>query len=89
MVRADVVCPSLQLLVRLSLQRFHIGVGEPEMVPDLVDHHVAHQMGQVLARLAPIGEDRLAVEKYPVLIVGRVAHAFPVQRNADSCVVSG
>lgn len=70
------------LAVRLGLQRFHVIVGQSEMVADFVDQDVAHQMAQVLTGFAPIGQDRLAVEKNAVLIVGRIVNALSIQGNA-------
>src|SRR5579872_6959534 len=61
---------------------FHVGIAEPEMVADLVDQHVADDRVQVLTGLAPIVEDRPAVEKDHVELRPRVADAAPRQRGA-------
>ncbi len=39
---------------RLHLEALHVLVAEPEMVPDLVDQHVADDVGEVLAGRQPI-----------------------------------
>ena len=41
----------------------HVFVGQTEMVPDLVDHHVSNKMGKVLFNFTPIIEERTAIEE--------------------------
>src|SRR5258706_8446619 len=45
------------------LDRFHAVVGKPEMMADLVDQHMAHDMTERLPVLGPIVEDRPPVEE--------------------------
>jgi hypothetical protein len=47
----------------LRLDARHVLVAKAEMVADLVDQHVADDAHQILAGLAPIIEDRPAIEK--------------------------
>jgi len=47
----------------LALDPRHVVVAEAEMVADLVNEDVAYDMCQILAGLAPIIEDRTAVEE--------------------------
>ncbi len=47
----------------LILNGFHVVVAHAEMVADFVDQDMADQIGQILAGLAPVIEDRPAVEK--------------------------
>ena len=46
-----------------ALDPLHVLVAEAEMMADLMDQHVPHQMPQIFAGLAPVIEDRPAVEK--------------------------
>src|SRR5438067_9443716 len=73
-------------IARLSsirrLDPLHVLVAEPEMVADLVDQHVAHQVAQVFAALAPVIEDRAAIEKDHVEVRPRIADALVRQGNA-------
>src|SRR5262249_21032608 len=72
------------VLPRCSARRFdpfHVRVAEAEMVADLVDQHMAHQPGEILAALAPIIEDRPAVEKDHVEIGTGIADALVRQRD--------
>ena len=57
--------------VGVGLDIFHVVVGEAVMVADLMDQHMPDDVAQVLACLAPVIEDRPAVEEDPVEI-GRV-----------------
>src|SRR5258708_37075844 len=41
----------------------HVVVAEAEMMADLVDEDMAHDVGEILAGLAPVIEDRPAIEK--------------------------
>jgi len=52
------------------------------MVADLVDQHMADDMLQVLAGLAPIFEDRPAVEEGHVHLLGDVADALAREIDA-------
>src|SRR5690242_8712457 len=52
------------------------------MVADLVDQHVAHDMREVLAGLAPIVEDRPAVEEDHVELRLRRERALVRDRDA-------
>ena len=58
------------------LDPFHVLVAETEMVADLVDQHVAHHIDEVFASLAPIVEDRSAIQKDHVHPSLRIADAF-------------
>jgi hypothetical protein len=60
----------------------HVVVAEAKMMADLVDQHMAHQMGEVLTGFAPIIEDRPAVEKDHVDMGPRVADALVRQGDA-------
>ena len=60
----------------LRLDARHVLVAEAEMVADLVDQHVANDAGQLLAGLAPIIEDRPAIEEHHVEIGPRIANAL-------------
>src|SRR5580704_12377800 len=73
---------SADLASALALDPLHILVAEAEMVTDLVDHHVAHQFEQVLAAVAPVIEDRPAVEIDRVRMRQRIADALMRQRDA-------
>ena len=66
----------------LGLDRFHVVVAQPEMMADLVDQHMAHDVRQILARFAPVIEDRPAVEEDAVDVVGDVARATLHHRHA-------
>src|SRR5215470_12722595 len=50
-------------MIRFRLDPVYVVVGEAEMVVDLVDEDVAHEVGQVLAGFAPIVEQRPSVEE--------------------------
>src|SRR6185369_16901139 len=56
-----------------GFDRFHVVVAHAEVMADLVDQHVPHDMRQVFVRFAPIVEDRAAVEEDAVDVVGDVA----------------
>ena len=60
----------------LCFDALHVLVAEAEMMADLVDQHVADNAGKVLAGLAPIIEDRPAIEKDQVEVRPRVADAL-------------
>src|SRR5260370_36111422 len=64
------------------LDPFHVGIAEPEMMADFVDQHVADDSEQIVARLAPVIEDRAAVEKDHVDRGQRIADALQRQRDA-------
>src|SRR6266478_8098915 len=64
------------------LDPLHIFVAEPEMMTDLVDQHMADHLEQILAALAPVIEDRPAVEEDHVELCPRVADTFVRQRDA-------
>src|SRR5258707_4677785 len=54
--------PICAILPRIGLDRLHIGVRQPEMVPDLVDQDVADDIAQGFLVLGPVVEDRASVE---------------------------
>src|SRR5882757_905100 len=66
----------------LGFDRFHVVVAQAEMMADLVDQHVAHDVRQVLARFTPVVEDRTAIEEDAVDVVGDVARAALHHRHA-------
>src|SRR5258708_32254091 len=66
----------------LRLDALHVVVAEAEMVADLVDEDVAHEVVEILAGLAPVIEDGSAVEKDDVGLGARVHHALARQRDA-------
>src|SRR5260370_4971452 len=45
-----------------GLDRLHVVVGQPKMVPDLVNQHMADDMAQRLVMLGPIIQDRAAIQ---------------------------
>src|ERR1700754_1631159 len=69
-------------LSRGGLNRLHIGVGEAEMVADLVDQHVADDVAKRLFVLGPIAQDRTAVQPDHVGQAGDVAVALLRQTDA-------
>ena len=58
-----------------GFDRFHVVVAHAEVMADLVDQHVPHDMRQVLVRFAPVIEDRAAIEEDAVDVVGDMAGA--------------
>ncbi|NDH64172.1 MAG: DUF1254 domain-containing protein, partial [Alphaproteobacteria bacterium] len=62
--------------------RFHVVVAQAEVMADLVDQHMPHDMRQVFAGLAPIVEDRAAIEEDAVDVVGDVAGTALHHRDA-------
>src|SRR5882757_334956 len=66
----------------LGFDRLHVIVAQAEMMADLVDQHVAHDVRQVFARFAPVVEDRTAVEEDAVDVVGDMARAALHHRHA-------
>src|ERR1700722_8894126 len=66
----------------VALQAVHVVVRQAEMVADLVDQHVTHHRGEVLAGLAPIIEQRPAIEKDHVDMGPRIADRFVQQIDA-------
>src|SRR5258708_8845942 len=73
----------------LRLDALHVVVAEAEMVADLVDEHVAHEVVEVLAGLAPVVEDGAAVEKDDVGLGACVHHARAPQRDAAIAATHG
>src|ERR1700730_11216249 len=65
--------PTATTLARAGLDRLHVGVREAEMVADLVDQHMAHDVAQRLLVLGPVIQDRAAVEPDHVRKSGNVA----------------
>src|SRR6185312_6041410 len=63
------------------LDPLHVLVAEAEMVADLVDQHVADNRVERLVVLAPVIEDRAAVEEHHVGLDPRVDDAFARQRD--------
>src|SRR5262245_63787577 len=70
--------------LRFRLDPLHVVVGEAEMVADLVNEDVAHQVSQVLAGFAPVVQQRAAVEEDHVDIGDDVGHAFA--RKVDAAI---
>src|SRR6185312_15214342 len=64
------------------LDPLHIGVRQPEMVPDLVDQDVADDMAQRFLMLGPVIQDRPPVEPDHVGQSGDVAVALLRQADA-------
>src|SRR6516165_2431968 len=60
----------------------HLLVAEAEMMADLVDQHMTHEAREILPGLAPVVEDRPAVEKDHVELRPRIARALPGQGDA-------
>src|SRR5689334_4691854 len=48
----------------LVLERVHVVVGKAEMMPDLVDHDVRHELLEADARGLPLSDDRAAIERH-------------------------
>src|SRR5215469_3858158 len=66
----------------LRLYGFHVVVGKAEMMADLVYQHVPDHVREVLAGLAPIVEDRPAIEKNHVRHRSGVGVALMRQRDS-------
>src|SRR3546814_17403836 len=64
------------------LQRLHVVVGEAEMMTDLVDQQVPHQMRQILAGLAPVVDQRAAIEEDRFAVAANVAGPLPGRSDA-------
>src|SRR5207244_7826518 len=60
--KANLRNPSLRDLAGTRLNRLHVGVRQPKVVPDLVDQDVADDMAERFLMLGPVVEDRTAVE---------------------------
>src|SRR3954453_17855756 len=70
-------------LVGGGLDRFHVGIGEAEMMADLMHQHVGHERAEGLLVLGPVVEDRAAVEPDHVReLPGR--RGRPALREADA-----
>ena len=67
--------------VRLGLDALHVLVAEAEMVADLVDHHMAHDVEERQAGHLPIGKQRPAVEEDHVVDAADNMDAVLRQRN--------
>src|SRR3546814_20247649 len=81
-VRTAPPTPRTSVPAQARLDRLHVVVREAEMVADLVDQDVAHDMLQILAGVAPIVEDRPAVEIDHV----EVDHRSEERRVGKECV---
>src|SRR6202047_3187491 len=71
------------MLICAGLDRLHIGVGEAEMMADLVDQHVADDSPERLVMFGPVIQDLPAVEpdyvgqpRYVSFAAKRQAHAL-------------
>ena len=69
-------------LPRVSLDRLHIGVRQPEMVADLMDQDVTDDMAQRFLMLGPVIQDRPPVEPDHVGQAGDVLIALLWQADA-------
>ena len=65
-----------------GLYPLHVVIGKPEMMADLVDHDMADDARKMFARIAPIVEDRPAVEEDHVDVLGRLHDAPLIERQA-------
>src|SRR5215470_12710601 len=65
-----------------GLDALHVVVAEAEMVADLVDQHMAHQMGELLAALAPVVEQRPAIEEDAIEVARHLADGLAAEIDA-------
>src|SRR5579871_4706026 len=73
--------PAQRLLVHARLDPLHVGIGEAEMVANLVHQHMAHDRTQRLIVLGPVVQDRPAVE--PDHVRHRIWVADAEKRQTD------
>src|SRR5438552_2389260 len=62
--------------------RFHVGVGEAEMVADLVHEHMGHDRAERLVVLRPVEQDWHAIEPHHVGHLHRRAFRLEWQAHA-------
>src|SRR5579883_2777406 len=67
-----------------GLNARHVAIAEAEMVPDFMNQHVPHDIGERGAGGAAIGKDRLAIEKDHVDM--RVWVADALMRQGDAAI---
>src|SRR5262249_60350132 len=70
-----------EALLRLFLDPLHVVVAEAEMVTDLVDHDMADDVGEGFAGLAPVVQQRTAIEIDHVVAAPERIDAAPRHRD--------
>ena len=75
----------------LVLDGFHIVVRKAEMMADLMNEDVRHQMAELVVAISPFIKDRATVQEHHIRLALHIRHTLFVEANAliEPCQIKG